>query len=216
MNNTPAKKSSGFADTVPSIKSKEAAAMIDTWEQAAAGYARQYMTVPALRLLCDVLLDLADVQRRCAERQPLECSERLCRLAAQLAGLAGITMLDLGDHRLARSFFRTARTAADETGDRRLRAWVAVREALVPLYYGDLRVVVFADCFNFANLLDHSMGIVDNFNNAVWKLNLSTSAITQIATATLLPDTVAVDSSGALYVTDSGTSPPTVYVVLNP
>jgi hypothetical protein len=57
---------------------------------------------------------------------------------------------------------------------------------------------------------------VDNFNNAVWKLNLSTSAITQIATATLLPDTVAVDSSGALYVTDGGTSPPTVYVVLNP
>jgi tetratricopeptide (TPR) repeat protein len=25
----------------------------------------------------------------------------------------------------------------DETGDRRLRAWVAAREALVPLYYGD-------------------------------------------------------------------------------
>ncbi len=115
------------------------AAMLDTWEQAAAGYARQYMTVPALRLLCDVLLDLADVRRRCAERQPLEYSERLCRLAAQLAGLAGITMLDLGDHRLARSFFRTARSAADETGDRRLRAWVAAREALVPLYYGDPR-----------------------------------------------------------------------------
>lgn len=48
-------------------------------------------------------------------------------------------MLDLGDHRLARSFFRTARTAADETEDRRLRAWVAVREALVPLYFGDPR-----------------------------------------------------------------------------
>jgi hypothetical protein len=29
MNNTPAKKSSGFADTVPSIKSKEAAAMMN-------------------------------------------------------------------------------------------------------------------------------------------------------------------------------------------
>lgn len=115
------------------------AATIDTWEQAAAGYGQQYMTVPSLRLLCDVLLDLADVRRRCQERQPLEYSERLCRLASQLAGLAGITMLDLGDHRLARSFFRTARTAADETGDRQLRAWVAVREALVPLYYGDPR-----------------------------------------------------------------------------
>jgi len=113
------------------------AAMIDTWEQAAAGYGRQYMAAPALRLLCDVLLDLADVRRTCQERQPLEFSERLCRLASQLAGLAGITMLDLGDHRLARSFFRTARSAADETGDRQLRAWVVAREALVPLYYGD-------------------------------------------------------------------------------
>jgi len=39
-------------------------------------------------------------------------------------------------------------------------------EQQLPLYYGDVRVVLFADCFNFANLLDHSMGIVDNFNNA--------------------------------------------------
>jgi tetratricopeptide (TPR) repeat protein/transcriptional regulator with XRE-family HTH domain len=113
------------------------AAMIDQWEETTAGYGRRYMTVPPLRLLCDVLLDFGDVRRTCEERQPLEFSERLCRLAGQLAGLAGIVMLDLGDERLARSFFRTARTATDETGDRRLRAWVAVREALVPLYYGD-------------------------------------------------------------------------------
>lgn len=115
------------------------APMIDTWEQSVAGYGRQYMTVPSARLLCDVLLDLGDVRRVCEHHQPLEFAERLCRLACQLSGLAGITMLDLGDHRLARSFFRTARTAADETGDRQLRAWVAVREALVPLYYGDPR-----------------------------------------------------------------------------
>jgi hypothetical protein len=113
------------------------AAMLDTWEQGVAAYAPQYMSVPALRLLCDVLLDLGDVRRMCEERQPLEFSERLCRLASQLAGLAGIAMLDLGDHRLARSLFRTARTAADETGDRQLRAWVSAREALVPLYYGE-------------------------------------------------------------------------------
>jgi hypothetical protein len=70
-------------------------------------------------------------------RQSLEFSERLCRLAVRLAGLIGMVMINVGDQRLARSFFRTARTAADETGDRHLRAWVAVREALVPLYYGD-------------------------------------------------------------------------------
>jgi hypothetical protein len=95
------------------------------------------MTVPPLRLLCDVLLDFGDVRRMSERRQPLEFSERLCRLAGRLAGLIGMIMINAGDQRLARSFFRTARTAADETGDRHLRAWVAVREALVPLYYGD-------------------------------------------------------------------------------
>jgi tetratricopeptide (TPR) repeat protein len=111
--------------------------MLDHWEEMAAEYGRLYMTVPPMRLLCDVLLDLGDVRRMCEQRQPLEFVERLCQLAARLAGLAGMTMIDVGDQRLARSFFSTARTAADETGDRQLRAWVAVREALVPLYYGD-------------------------------------------------------------------------------
>src|SRR5262245_4280148 len=113
------------------------AIMLDEWEEATAGHGRQYMTVPPLRLLCDVLLDFGDVRRMSERRQPLEFSERLCRLAGRLAGLIGMIMINAGDQRLARSFFRTARTAADETGDRHLRAWVAVREALVPLYYGD-------------------------------------------------------------------------------
>jgi transcriptional regulator with XRE-family HTH domain len=115
------------------------ASMLDQWEQTTGSYARQYMTVPPMRLLCDVLLDVGDVRRMCERRQPLESSERLCRLAGQLAALAGMIMIDVGDQRLARGFFRTARTAADETGDRHLRAWVLVREALVPLYYGDPR-----------------------------------------------------------------------------
>jgi len=113
------------------------ATMLDQWEETTGGYGNQYLTVPPLRLLCDVLLDFGDVRRMCEHRQPLDFSERLCRLAAQLAGLAGMIMIDVGHQRLARSFFRTARTAGDETGDRQLRAWVAVREALVPLYYGD-------------------------------------------------------------------------------
>ncbi|MBO0817282.1 MAG: XRE family transcriptional regulator, partial [Actinobacteria bacterium] len=113
------------------------ATMLDQWEETTAGYGNQYLTVPPLRLLCDVLLDFGDVRRMCEHRQPLDFSERLCRLAAQLAGLAGMIMIDVGHQRLARAFFRTARTAGDETGDRQLRAWVAVREALVPLYYGD-------------------------------------------------------------------------------
>ena len=113
------------------------ATMLDQWEDSADGYGRQYRSVAPLRLLCDVLLELGDVRRMCEGRQPVEFSERLCRLAAKLAALAGMTMINIGDQRLARSFFRTARMAADETGDRHLRGWVTVRESMVPLYYAD-------------------------------------------------------------------------------
>jgi hypothetical protein len=113
--------------------------MLDQWEETSLGYGKQYTSTPPLRLLCDVLLDFSEVRRMCEQRQPIELQERLCRLAAQLSGLAGALMINLGDHRLSRSFFRTARTAADETGDRGLRSWVSVREALVPMYYGDPR-----------------------------------------------------------------------------
>ncbi|MGH3322357.1 MAG: XRE family transcriptional regulator [Streptosporangiaceae bacterium] len=111
--------------------------MLDEWEETVAGYGRQYMSVPPLWLLLEVTLDFSEVRGHVRRRQPIEVQERLCRLAAGLAGLTGIIMIDLGDPRLSRSFFRTARSAADETGDRGLRAWVAVREAVVPLYYGD-------------------------------------------------------------------------------
>ncbi|MCW2886028.1 MAG: hypothetical protein QOE54_6880 [Streptosporangiaceae bacterium] len=113
--------------------------MLDQWEETIVGYGQQYQATPSLRLLCDVLLDFSEVRRMCDQRQPIELQERLCRLAAQLSGLSGLIMINLGDHRLARSFFRTARTAADETGDRGLRAWVTARESLVPMYYGDPR-----------------------------------------------------------------------------
>ncbi|WP_246609129.1 XRE family transcriptional regulator [Nonomuraea rhizosphaerae] len=114
-------------------------AMLDQWEEATLSFGRQYTTTAPLRLLCDVLLELSAVRNAMSRRQPIDLQERLCRMAAQLSGLSGMIMINLGDHRLARSFFRTGRTAADETGDRALRAWVTAREALVPLYYGDAR-----------------------------------------------------------------------------
>jgi hypothetical protein len=121
------------------VSSTVSPTMLDQWEETILGYGQQYQATPSLRMLCDVLLDFSEVRRMCDQRQPIELQERLCRIAAQLSGLSGLIMINLGDHRLARSFFRTARTAADETGDRSLRAWVTVREALVPMYYGDPR-----------------------------------------------------------------------------
>lgn len=114
-------------------------AMLDQWEEATVAFGRQYTTTAPLRLLCDVLLELSAVRSAMSHRQPIDLQDRLCRMAAQLAGLSGMILINLGDHRLARSFFRTGRVAADETGDRALRAWVLARESLVPLYYGDAR-----------------------------------------------------------------------------
>ncbi len=112
-------------------------AMLDQWEEVTSSFGRQYPNTPPLRLLCDVLLEFSAVREAMEHRQPSDLQERLFRMAAKLSGLSGMIMINLGDHRLARSFFRTGRTAADETGDRALRAWVTAREALVPLYYGD-------------------------------------------------------------------------------
>ncbi|MEV0616936.1 XRE family transcriptional regulator [Nonomuraea sp. NPDC050404] len=121
------------------VSATVSAAMLDQWEEATVSFGRQYTTTAPLRLLCDVLLELSAVRTAMSRRQPIDLQERLCRIAAQLSGLSGMILINLGDHRLARSFFRTGRTAADETGDRALRAWITARESLVPLYFGDAR-----------------------------------------------------------------------------
>jgi tetratricopeptide (TPR) repeat protein len=121
------------------VSATVSAAMLDQWEEATISFGRQYTTTAPLRLLCDVLLEFSAVRTAMSRRQPTDLAERLCRMAAQLAGLSGMILINLGDHRLARSFFRTGRTAADETGDRALRAWICARESLVPLYFGDAR-----------------------------------------------------------------------------
>ncbi|MEV4112984.1 XRE family transcriptional regulator [Nonomuraea sp. NPDC049695] len=121
------------------VSATVSAAMLDQWEEATLSFGRQYTTTAPLRLLCDVLLEMSAVRTAMSRRQPIDLQDRLLRMAAQLAGLSGMIMINLGDHRLARSFFRTGRTAADETGDRALRAWITARESLVPLYFGDAR-----------------------------------------------------------------------------
>src|SRR4029077_10608152 len=76
------------------------AIMLDEWEEATVGYGRQDLTVPPIRLLCDVLLDFGDVRRMSERRQSLEFSERLCRLAGRLAGLLCMIMINDGHQRL--------------------------------------------------------------------------------------------------------------------
>src|SRR5262249_60602398 len=85
------------------------ATMLDQWEETTAGYGNQYLTVPPLRLLCDVLLDFGDVRRMCEHRQPLDFSERLYRLPGQPAGRAGMVIIDGGRPQQGRAVFRAPR-----------------------------------------------------------------------------------------------------------
>lgn len=115
---------------------------LDHWEQQALGHAHAFQTAPSTRLLPDVVLDYAEVQALATRRQPIEYQRRLWHLTAQFAGIIGFHFNDLGDHREARAWLHTAQLAADESGDRSLRAWARAHQAFPQYYYGSLPVAV--------------------------------------------------------------------------
>ncbi|MFE7134777.1 hypothetical protein ACFVIM_28340 [Streptomyces sp. NPDC057638] len=109
---------------------------LERWEAAAQDYARAYQSLPPQALLADLLGDIAEVRGLLEERQPIRHRRRLCRITAQLSALAGIFTSALGAHREARGWFHTGRLAAAEAGDTHLEGTLAVRSAIVSLYYG--------------------------------------------------------------------------------
>ncbi|MFI6296629.1 hypothetical protein ACIBEJ_33920 [Nonomuraea sp. NPDC050790] len=113
------------------------ATTVSAWEQRTLHHASQYMTAAPRHLLLAVLTDFAEIQHHCGHVQPIELQRRLRRIAAKLAGLIGMLLINLGHHQQAGEFFHTAQTAADDTGESGLRAWVTVRRALVAHYYSD-------------------------------------------------------------------------------
>jgi tetratricopeptide (TPR) repeat protein len=116
--------------------STASASMLDHWEEAAEEYGFAFRYKPPARLLCEIALDVLDVQRLSACRQPLDTQKRLCHVTARLAGIGALALNDIGQLHESQAWFRTARLAADETGDRHLRAWVLAKEATEFLFQG--------------------------------------------------------------------------------
>ncbi|MGW4810575.1 hypothetical protein ACWEPB_02870 [Kitasatospora cineracea] len=110
---------------------------IDQLERSAAELGQAYQVVPPGQMLGGAVLDFVEVQQVLSRRQPADRRSRLCHVAAQLAGAAGIALVALGSQREAREWFRVAQLAAEETGDRALRAWLLAREAVIPFYNGN-------------------------------------------------------------------------------
>lgn len=110
---------------------------IEDWEQIVHDYGYRRLDTPLQLLLLQMVADFDELQQVLARRQPLEFQRRLYRVAAQLAVLIGVQLNDTADHaRETHGWFHTARLAADETGDRHLRAWVIAKEGMTYLWYG--------------------------------------------------------------------------------
>jgi transcriptional regulator with XRE-family HTH domain len=112
-------------------------ATVDHWEMTVDTYEHLRMTAPPAVLLTQLLLDFAALRQILSCRQPLDFQRRLYYVMAQFAGMIGLTLVDnIDDRTETQAWFHTARLAADEAGDRILRAWVTVCEAASNLWYG--------------------------------------------------------------------------------
>ncbi|MFB6397052.1 hypothetical protein [Polymorphospora lycopeni] len=110
---------------------------VEQWQAIADSYGRTYRTTPTLDFLTRITQDMAGlrtaIDQWCTEAQRRD----LLRPAAQMAGLLATSLVNLADHRESRSWFQTARRAAQECHDATLEAWIIVRHAVSALYWDD-------------------------------------------------------------------------------
>ncbi|WP_242883150.1 hypothetical protein [Actinomadura litoris] len=91
------------------------------------------LTRPPAQARDGLLIDLVAIQRQLEIAEPSEAIE-LWRVVAALSMLHADTLTRLGDHDAAIHWWRTARAAADRTGDLDLRLMVRCEEAEFGLY----------------------------------------------------------------------------------
>ncbi|MFE3151219.1 MULTISPECIES: hypothetical protein [unclassified Streptomyces] len=105
-------------------------------EAAAEAYGYGYHGQEPTHVLADLAADFTGLRPFLDTPQAAATRLRTCRTAGQMAGMIAIVLHDLGARTESRQWFATAATAAQESGDRQLHAWVLAREAMVPLNYG--------------------------------------------------------------------------------
>lgn len=111
-------------------------AMVELMEERAAGRMLAYTRTAPSAVLSTVLPDLLEVQSISAQRQPAAIQARLSEITAVLGLLIADALMKLGQIERADYWYGTARLAADDTGNRRLRARVRAQHAMLPYYYG--------------------------------------------------------------------------------
>jgi len=111
--------------------------LVELMEERAAGRMQAYTRTPPAQVLAAVLPDVLEVQAIAAQRQPAAIQSRLSEVTAVLGLLVADALMKLGQIERANVWYGTARMAADDTANLRLRARVRAQHAMLPYYYGN-------------------------------------------------------------------------------
>ncbi len=116
-----------------SLAADPADAHADEWRQIAWEYGLSYMSTPSAELLGSLQVDLAALGEALQRQHADPAKRELHKVAALLAAVAARAVANLGDLRSSRRWWRTAKQAADTSGDIQTRLWIRggeVTEAL--------------------------------------------------------------------------------------
>ncbi|WP_148310084.1 hypothetical protein [Nocardia otitidiscaviarum] len=117
-------------------------ARVSLLDERVAQRVHEYTAMPPATALARIAPDLLEVQTIAAERQPATVQARLSEQSAVLGLLTADALMKLGEIDRASYWFGTARLAADDTPNLRLRARVRAQHAMLPYYYGDVATSV--------------------------------------------------------------------------
>ncbi|WP_433598808.1 hypothetical protein ACQPXH_24335 [Nocardia sp. CA-135953] len=113
-------------------------ARVELIEERVSDHVLEYTTTPPASALADIAPDLLEIQTLATERQPAAIQARLSEASAVLGLLTADALMKLGEIGRANYWYGTARLAADDSPNLRLRARVRAQHAMLPYYYGDI------------------------------------------------------------------------------
>jgi hypothetical protein len=117
-----------------SLVADRSAADVDEWQEIAWEYGISFGGTPPMELLGRLQVDLAALGEALQRPHTDIAKRELHRVAALLAFFTAYTVADLGDVSSSRRWWRTAKQAADASGDIQTRLWVRGNEVVCALF----------------------------------------------------------------------------------
>jgi transcriptional regulator with XRE-family HTH domain len=107
---------------------------VEDWQAVALEYSLSYMSTPPLVLQLDLAADVLAIRQSIEQEADAQRRADLYGVGAMMAAVLAMTTHCLGRSRESRNWWRSARRAADASGERDLRVWVRGYEAMSGLY----------------------------------------------------------------------------------